>query len=108
MFPAPIIPLREALESEGSSISDIPPILLEQDVDRLYDKYQIPQETFHAFVPSLCICVNDLIPAEDTIMVFEKQLKAGLQFPIDPFFLLISFSSINFLLPSCILTVGES
>lgn len=51
----------------------------------LYDTYQIPRETLHVFVPSR-VRVNDLVPAEDTIMVFEEQLKVGLQFPIDPFF----------------------
>lgn len=30
--------------------------------------------------------MNDLILADDTIIVFEKQLKAGLRFPMDLFF----------------------
>lgn len=85
--PAPIVLLREAPESEGSSISDIPFILSERDIEHFYDIYQIPQESFHIFAPSPRVRVNDLIPAENTIMVFEEQLKVGLRFPIDPFFI---------------------
>lgn len=82
----PIISLRESLKSEGGLISDTSSLISECDVDRLYDTYHIPRETFCVFSLSPHIHVSDLIPAEDTIMVFEKQLKAGLRFPIDLFF----------------------
>lgn len=79
----------------GSSISDIPSILSKQDVGHFYDIYQIPQESFHVLASSPCVCVNNLIHAEDTIIVFEEQLKAGLRYPIDPF-LLTFFDSTSF------------
>lgn len=84
---APIIPLRQASETEASSINDISSVLSERDVDHLYDTSQIPWETFHVFAPSPYVHVNDLIPTEDAIMVFVEQLKAGLWFPMDPFFM---------------------
>lgn len=44
------------------------------------------ERLFFVFAPSLRVRINDLIPANDTIIVFEEQFKAGLQFPLDLFF----------------------
>lgn len=76
--PALIVPLREALEKEGSLISKTMSVLSKRDVDLLYDAYHISRESFRVLAPSLCVCVNDLIHTKDTIIVFEEQLKVGL------------------------------
>lgn len=85
--PAPIVPLRATHKSEGGLISDVPSELSEQDVDRLNSQYQISQESFRVFALSSGVHVTDLIPAEGIIIVFEEQLKAGLQILMDPFFI---------------------
>lgn len=73
--PVPIVPLR-----------DTPSVFLKRYVDRLYDTYHIPRETFQVLAPSPRVRANDVILANDTIIVFKEQLKAGLRFPLDPFF----------------------
>lgn len=98
-IPAPIVPLRTAHKGEGNLISDISSILAEQDVDHFHDEYQISRESFRIFAPSSSVRMNDQIPAEYTVIIYEEKLKAGLQLPMDP---------ITFRLPSCIPTVGES
>lgn len=82
----PIVSLRAVHESEGSMINDIPSILIEKDIEYLHDKYRISREIFHVFTPCPSVCVDDQISAEDAIMVYEQQLKAGLRFLINPFF----------------------
>lgn len=83
----PIVPLREALENEGGILNDIPSIFSNHDVDHLHNTYHISRKSFWIFAPSLHIHANDLIPASDTIIVFEEQLKADLRFPLYSFFL---------------------
>lgn len=56
-------------------------------MDRLYNHYQISWELFWGHAPKPRICVDDKIPAKDTIMISEEQLKEGLWFPMDPFFI---------------------
>lgn len=75
-----------ARENKGSQIRNVPFILKEQDVDHLHDQYQISQETFHVFAPSLGFRVNDQIPTVNTIIIYEEQLKLDLRFPMDSFF----------------------
>lgn len=65
--PASIIPLREALKSEGDCLSD---------VDNLYDAYHISWKSFQILAPSPRVCANDLVLVGDTIIVFKEQLKA--------------------------------
>lgn len=81
---ATIIPLREALENESGLLCDTPSVFLKRDVDCLYDTYHIPRESFWIFTPPR-ICANNSTLAEDTIIIFEEQLKADLHFPLDPF-----------------------
>lgn len=68
-------------------VNDISFVLIERDVDHLYDHYQISCEIFRIYTPNPNVRVDDQIPAEDTIMVYEEQLKVGLQFSIDLFFI---------------------
>lgn len=82
----PIVPLRDAPGNEGGLLSETPSVLSEYDVDYLYDVYHISRESFRLFAPSPDVRMSDLIPAEDTIIVFKEQLKAGLRFLIDSFF----------------------
>lgn len=84
--PAPIVPLREALKNEGESLSAIPSIFSKYDMDHLHNTYNIPRESFQIFAPSPRIRANDLVPIGDAIIIFEEQLKAGLCFPLVPFF----------------------
>lgn len=83
---APIISLRETSENEGASLSDIPSIFSDSNVDHLYNTYHIPRNSFQIFAPSPHVHANHFISAGDTIMVFEEQLKVGLCFPLDSFF----------------------
>lgn len=68
----PIVPLREAIENEGGLLSDTPFAFLKCDVNRLHNTYHILQESFWIFTPSPCIRTNDLLPTEDTIILFKK------------------------------------
>lgn len=83
---ASIVPLRTVRENESPQINDIPFVLSEKEVDRFCDQYHIYREIFHIFTPSLSIHVDDQIAMKDTIMMYEEKLKAGLQYPMDPFF----------------------
>lgn len=68
-------------------MNDISSVLIEKDVDRLYNNYQISQELFRVHAPNQRVRMDAQIPADDIIMVYEEQLKAGLWFPMDPFFI---------------------
>lgn len=67
-------------------MNDMSSVLIEKDVDCLYNLYQIPRDLFRVYAPNSNVCVDDQIPAEDTIMIYKEQLKASLRFPISPFF----------------------
>lgn len=67
-------------------INNIPSILIEEDVDRFHNKYQISRKIFCIFALSPSVCIEDQIPAGDTIIVYKDQLKAGLRFSMDPLF----------------------
>lgn len=84
--PTLIVPLRAVHESESILVNDIPSVLTEKDVDHLHYHYQISQEIFCIYTPSPSLHVDNQIPMENTIMVYEEQLNASLQFPMDPFF----------------------
>lgn len=58
----------------------------EKDVDRLHVQYHISREIFCVFALSPSVRVDDQIFTKDTIMVYEEQLKVGLWFSMDPFF----------------------
>lgn len=70
--PTPIAPLKVAHENNGPLINDIPFMLIEKDVDRLYNFYQIPKDLFWVYAPNSNIQVGNQIPTEETIMVYEE------------------------------------
>lgn len=88
--PALIVPLRVIYDSESILVNDIPSILTKKDVDCLHNHYQISREIFRVYTPSPSICMDNQILVKDTIMVYKEQLKADLQFFMDPFFYRIS------------------
>lgn len=85
--PAPIIPLKAIHDNDNLLVNDILSILTERDVDRLHDHYQISRKIFKVYAPHSNVPVDKQTPAEDTIMIYEEQLKVGLWFPMDPLFI---------------------
>lgn len=57
-------------------------VLIQRDVDRLFDNYQISREIFRVYAPYSNVRDDDQIPTKHTIMVYEEQLKAGLFGPV--------------------------
>lgn len=83
----PIISLKAVHDNDNLLVNDTLSVLIEKDVDRLYNHYQISQELFWVHAPNPRIHMDDQILTENTIIVYEKQLKVGLRFSIDPFFI---------------------
>lgn len=44
--PVLVAPLRVAHENDGLLVNEIPSVLIEKDMDRLYNFYQIPRDLF--------------------------------------------------------------
>lgn len=82
----PVVPLRVVYNNESILVNDIPSMLTEKDVEYLYDHYQNSQETFGVYAPTPHVRVDDWIPAKNTIIVYEEQLKVGLRFLMDLFY----------------------
>lgn len=78
--------VREASKNEGGLLSDITPAFSECNVNCLHNIYNISWESFWIFALSPRVRANNLIPAGDTIIALEEQLKVGICFPLDPFF----------------------
>lgn len=70
--PAPIVSLREAPKNEGGLLNNILFAFSNRDVDRLHDTYHTLRESFQIFASSTHVYANDLIPAGNTIIVFEE------------------------------------
>lgn len=78
--------MKAVHDNDNHLMNDISSVLNERDVDHLHDHYQIFWEIFQIYALSPNVRVDDQIPTKDTIMVYEEQLKAGLRFSMDPFF----------------------
>lgn len=61
-------------------------MLLEKGLDCLYNANHIPRDTFQIHASSSNVHTDDHILVEDTVIVYKEQMKAGLRFPIDPFY----------------------
>lgn len=81
-----IVPLEAIHDNDTLLVNDIPSVLSEKDIDHLHNTYQISWDTFWIYAPNSNIHVDDHVLAEDTIIVYEEQLKAGLRFSIDHFY----------------------
>ncbi len=67
-------------------MDELPSILQETNLQSFSQEYNIQPDSYE-----LILCHGDLradhfFERDDMIMVYEEQLKAGLQFPLDDFF----------------------
>lgn len=83
---APIVSSRAVQDNESLQVSNIRSVVTERDVNCLYNLYQISRDMFEVSPSRPNIHVDDHVHAEDMIIVYEEQLKAGLRFPIGPFY----------------------
>lgn len=64
-----IVLLRAVHNNDTHLVNDIPSVLIERNVDRLYDHYQISREIFRSYPPNSNFLEDDQIPAEDNYSV---------------------------------------
>lgn len=57
--PVPIVPLSTVHNNDNLLVNDIPFVLIEKEMDHLYNHYQIAQELFQVHGPNPCIRVDD-------------------------------------------------
>lgn len=68
-------------------INNIPSAITKRHLTNLSASYQISNELFKILAPYFHIHIDGRIPEQDTFIVYEEQMKVGLRFPIDQFYM---------------------